>query len=222
MMTLVPKHWFSWDFVLSDSVGKPYGDIALSSWRERGSVRVDEQEYRVSREGLLGPFVLTSPNGELARAVKESAFKQKFTLSVEGRPYTLKRLSGWRREFGLFEGDTHLGSVAPEGWLTRRARVELPDDLPGWARAFVVWLTLLIVEARLRCRGCRRELIGVPPNKGMKLTKPERIEALQLIAGVMPHSVNARVVPVSGGSLFPSGSLKYRPGWCRFVAERSQ
>ena len=144
MMTLVPKHWFSWDFRLKDSVGMPWGEIGLSSWRERGSVTVGDQQYKVSRQGLLGPFVLGGPSGELARAVKESAFRQEFTLTVEGRAYTLKRLSAWRREFALCVGDTRLGSVAPEGWLNRRAQVSLPEDMPGWARAFVVWLTLLM------------------------------------------------------------------------------
>jgi hypothetical protein len=144
MMTLVPNHWFSWDFRLKDSVGMPWGEIALSSWRERGSVTVGDQQYKVSRQGLVGPFVLAGPSGELARAVKESAFRQQFTLTVEGRTCTLKRLSAFRREFALCVGDTRLGSVAPEGWLTRRAQVDLPEDMPGWARAFVVWLTLLM------------------------------------------------------------------------------
>jgi len=144
MMTLVPKHWFSWDFRLMDPEGMPWGEIGLSSWRERGSVTVGGQRYKVSRQGLVGPFVLAGPSDELARAVKESVFRQEFTLTLEGRAYTLKRLSAWRREFALCVGDTRLGSVAPESWLLRRARVDLPEEMPGWARAFVVWLTLLM------------------------------------------------------------------------------
>ena len=144
MMTLVPKRWFSWDFRLQDSVGMPWGEIGLSSWRERGSVTVGDQRYKVSRQGLLGPFVLNGPSGELARAVKESPFKQQFTVTAEGRTYTLKRSSWWRREFALCDGEIPLGSIAPESWLTRRAQVTLPEDVPGWARAFVVWLTLLM------------------------------------------------------------------------------
>ncbi len=144
MMTLVAKHWYSWDFSLKDAVGLSWGEISLSSWRERGSVTVGDQQYKVSRQGLFGPFVLSGPSDELARAVKASAFRQEFTLTVEGRTYTLKRLSAWRREFALCVGDSRIGSVAPEGWLTRSAQVNLPEDMPGWARAFVVWLTLLM------------------------------------------------------------------------------
>jgi hypothetical protein len=143
-MTLVPKHWCSWDFSLKDAFGLSWGEIGLSSWRERGSVTVGDQLYKVSRQGLVGPFVLRGPSDELARAVKASAFRQEFTLTVEGRAYTLKRLSAWRREFALCVGDSRVGSVAPESWLTRRAQVNLPEEMPGWARAFVVWLTLLM------------------------------------------------------------------------------
>ena len=61
MLKAVPKHWFSWDFRLDDAVAVPWGEVTLSSWRERG------------------------PNGELAKAVKVSAFKREFRLAVDGR-----------------------------------------------------------------------------------------------------------------------------------------
>jgi len=144
MLKLVPKHWFSWEFRLVDPVGMPWGEIALSSWRDRGSIAVGNQQYRVSRQGLLGPFVLEGPRGELAKAVKRSAFRQEFALAVEGREYTIKRLSAWRREVTLLNGDVRMGSVAPGSWFTRRADVMLPEDMPAWVRAFVVWLTLLM------------------------------------------------------------------------------
>jgi len=144
MLKVVPKHWFSWDFRLQDPVGMPWGEVGLSSWRERGSVTVGGQQYKVSRQGFVGPFVLEGPNGELAKAVKVSAFKREFTVGVEGHEYRLKQLSSWRREFGLFTADARVGAVTPESWLNRRAEVVLPDDMPGFARAFVVWLTLLM------------------------------------------------------------------------------
>ena len=143
-LKVVPRHWFSWDFTLEAPVGLRWGGVGLSSWRERGSVTVGGQQYKVSRQGFVGAFVLEGPDGELARAVKESAFKKEFTVAVEGREYTLKPLSSWRREFGLFTADARVGAVTPESWLNRRAEAVLPDDMPGFARAFVVWLTLLM------------------------------------------------------------------------------
>ncbi len=143
MLKVVPKGWFAWDFAVADAVGMPWGEIGLF-WRERGSVTVGGQQYRVSRQGFVGPFVLEGPGGELAQAVKVSPFKQEFALTAEGREYVLRKLFWWRREFGLFVRDTQVGTVAPEAWFTRRAAVNLPDDLPGSLRAFVVWLTLLM------------------------------------------------------------------------------
>jgi hypothetical protein len=143
-MTVVPRHWFSWNFRVMDSVGMPWAEIGLSSWRERGSVSVENRQYRVTREGLTGPFVLLGASGESARASKASVFKQEFTLAIGGRDYTLKKSSWWGREFALWDGATRVGSVVPAHWLSRRALVDLPEDLPAWARAFVVWLTLLM------------------------------------------------------------------------------
>jgi hypothetical protein len=144
MLKAIPKRWLSWDFAVEDAVGMPWGEVSLSFWRERGSVTAGGQQYRVSRQGFVGPFVLEGPDGELAHAVKVSPFKQEFTLSAERRDYVLRKLSWWSREFGLFSGDTQVGSLAPESWLSRRARVDLPEDMTGWLRAFVTWLTLLM------------------------------------------------------------------------------
>jgi hypothetical protein len=143
-LRLVPKHWFSWDFRLEDAVGMLWGEVGLSSWRERGSVTVGGERYRVSRHGVTGPFVLEGAQGELAKAVKVSAFRQAFTLTADGRDYTLKRRSWWRREFELFCRGASVGSVAPASWFACRGDAFLPDDIPPPVCAFVVWLTLLM------------------------------------------------------------------------------
>lgn len=142
--TITPNHWSSWDFTLGDSVGQPWGHVDLSSWRERGSVTVGGQAYTVARQGLAGPFVLTGPCGELARAVKSSALKHDFSLTIDERTYRLRRLSVWRRVFGLYIGETGAGSITSEGWWTRRGRANLPEGMAPYAQAFVVWLTLLM------------------------------------------------------------------------------
>jgi hypothetical protein len=143
-LTAIPAHWFSWDFRLHDEGGVPCGEVALSVWRERGAVTVDGHTYAVSREGLLGAFVVAGPNGESARAVKPSVLRQEFRLAVGGDEYTLSRVSWPQREFALKRAGTRVGSVTPVSWLSRRARAQLPDELPSWAGAFAVWLTLLM------------------------------------------------------------------------------
>jgi len=144
MLKVVPKSWLSWDFAVEDAVGMPWGEVGLSSWRERGSVSVGGQQFGVARQGLVGPFVLQGPAGPVAEASKPSAFKREFTLSFGGQECVLKQLSWWRREFGLLRGDVQVGSITPESWWSRRAEAMLPEDMPTEVRAFIVWLTLLM------------------------------------------------------------------------------
>jgi len=140
----VPKHWFSWDFWLEDAAGGRPGDVNLSWWRERGSLTAAGIEYRVSRRGLTGPFVLEAPGREMARAIKVSALRQDFTVSDGSADYTLKRISWWRREFGIFEGSRRIGRIAPSSWMTRRALVTLPETMPLSLQAYFVWLAVLM------------------------------------------------------------------------------
>jgi hypothetical protein len=53
-------------------------------------------------------------------------------------------MSAWRREFGVFSGTRRIGTIAPESCISRRAVVNLPETMPIWLRAFVVWLTALM------------------------------------------------------------------------------
>jgi hypothetical protein len=144
MLTVIPSHWFSWDFRLEDASGVPWGHAAVSAWRERGSVAVGDQQFRVSRDGLAGPFVVVGPNGESANAEKASMFKQEFRVHVGGEEYTLRRVSWWQREFALTRGGARVGTIAAVSWFSRRATAQLPDDMPAWACAFAVWLTVLM------------------------------------------------------------------------------
>ncbi|MFO0873142.1 MAG: hypothetical protein U0575_04115 [Phycisphaerales bacterium] len=141
-MRLVRRSWFSWDFAIEGPRGMPWGEVGLAFWGERGSITVPGERCRVSRQGLAGPFLLEGRSGELARAVKVSLFRQEFIVTAEGRDYTLRRLSWWRREFGLFSGDGQVGSVAPDSWFTQGGQADLPEEMPGWLRGFVIWLTL--------------------------------------------------------------------------------
>ena len=144
-LSAVPKHWFSWDFAIQDATRHPVAEVRLSSWRERGAVSVEGVEHRVSRHGVLrGAFVLEGGGSVLARAEKPSAFRREFQIEHDGKQYTLKARSIWRRERVLYDGDQEIGAVVPEGLFNRRARVELPDDLPLVLRLFVVWLTMLL------------------------------------------------------------------------------
>jgi hypothetical protein len=144
MLKAVPKTWFSWDFTIFEG-DRPVADIDISWWRERGRLVVRDESYAVYREGLLsGAFVLEAEGRVLARADKPSAFLRSFVVEHEGRSYTLRARSPFRRELVLLLGSEEVGSISPDGFFTRRATVSLPEALALPVRVFLVWLTLIL------------------------------------------------------------------------------
>lgn len=146
MLQAIPQSWLSWDFtVLQGEV--PIADIDVSRWREKGELTVAGATYRVYREGLLsGTFVLESAGGVLARA-KKTTFFRSFLVEHAGRQYTLRAKSAFRRQLVLLEGaegSREIGSISPAGLFTRRASVDLPEELPLAVRVFLIWLTIVL------------------------------------------------------------------------------
>jgi len=77
------------------------------------------------------------------RAVKPSALRSTFEISYGSNHYVLRTRSALRKDRVLYEEDALIGGVFSEGSLNRRARIDLPDDLPKLLTMFVVWLTPL-------------------------------------------------------------------------------
>lgn len=143
MLHLVPRHWYSWDYRVTDA-SRPVADIALSWWREKGAMTIDGATYQVSREAVMsGDFVLERAGSVLARAEKPSVFRRAFVIRHAGREYTLRPRALFRRAFILMDGSRQVGSIAPTGAFTRKAAADLPHDLPLPVRMFIVWLTVI-------------------------------------------------------------------------------
>ncbi len=155
MLIVRPAGWFSWDFEVYEEAGRLAGEVRLSAWRERGSVAIGGVEYRVTREGMLGAFVLEGPGGVAAQAEKPSAFSRAFALEYGGRQLTLKAAAVWSRRFVLGDAGATIGAVVPAGIFSRQARAELPEDNPPEVRLFVIWLSLMMW--RRETRAARRQ-----------------------------------------------------------------
>jgi len=144
MLKLVPKSWFSWDFVITDGVS-PIADIDVSWWREKGVLTVRGSTYDVYREGLVsGAFLLESSGSLLARAEKPSAFRRAFELEYGKKFYTLQAESAFRRKFVLTEGGREVGWLSPDGVFTRRATADLPEGIPLPVKVFIIWLVVIL------------------------------------------------------------------------------
>lgn len=143
-MTLLPRRWYSWDFRLV-SGDRTLAELDLSSWRERAVVTIGGHEHRVYREGMVsGDFVIERHGQVLARGTKPSAFTSRIVVTHDGRQYTLRKKSIWKRAFILLEGDREIGSLSPNSWLTRDATVSLPPDWPLAVKTFVTWLAIIL------------------------------------------------------------------------------
>ena len=144
VMRAVPKSWASWDFRVSEhEVEVAYIDVAW--FREAADVTVEGVPYRMARAGFAsGAFELRHGGETIARAEKPSAFRRTFDVRFDGRRYGLAPRSILGRTFELRRDGVTVGTIRRETWTSRKARVELPDELPLPVRVFVLWLVLLM------------------------------------------------------------------------------
>jgi hypothetical protein len=143
-VALVPKRWFSWDFSVT-SGGRTLATLDLSTWRERAEIRIGDVTHHVFREHVMGgDFVIEAGGRQLARATKPSAFRSTLVVHYDGRNYTLRKASMWRREFELTHGERRIGTITPETRWTRRATADLPPDWPLPITVFVIWLVIIL------------------------------------------------------------------------------
>jgi hypothetical protein len=144
MLQLEPKHWYSWDFTLSDG-GAPVAAIDFSNWRERGELTIQGQTYQVTKQGLMsGEFRLEWPGGTVATATRDGLAGRRFHITHGAHTYTIKRRKWWGRDMVLLDGDREVGWVVPAGAFTRRGSASLPEQVPLPVRVFMVWIALLV------------------------------------------------------------------------------
>jgi hypothetical protein len=135
----------------------------LSGWRETGTLTIDGVEHHVYREGRMsGDFVLERDGTVIVRAVKPSTFSSTLTVRYEGREYTLRKKSAWRRKFVVLAPLGEAGSAART--RSRIARACRDDDAKSARRSADRLASDAArvhhladghhVEARRRRRGC--------------------------------------------------------------------
>jgi hypothetical protein len=143
-MRIIPKAWYSWDFDVV-SGDRTLATLDLSCWREKADVLIEDVTHRVFRErAMSGDFVLERGDQVLARATKPSAFRNAFAVSYNGKTYSLRRPSAWRRAFVLLDEERQIGSVTPNSAWTWQATADLPRDWPMPIQAFVIWLVIIL------------------------------------------------------------------------------
>ncbi len=144
-LQVVPKSWAAWSYnVLQDGNGVAAIRNA-SMWKDKAVLEIGGTPYEVSREHLMsGQFLLQQNGATLAYAQKPGVFRNSIGLMYQGKQYTLKKESAFRRSFVLSDQGREVGSVRPAGLFTRKANVSLPEELPLPVQIFVIWLVLVL------------------------------------------------------------------------------
>lgn len=144
MLLAVPRNFLSWSFALRRD-GEPVAEIDMSWFRERANVSVGNKAYVFSRESiLLGTFALWQGDDVLAHAQKTNVFLRSFEVEIEGQVLTLRAVSAFRREFGLYRDGVQIGRIYPQSWLGRTSVIDLPDELSLPVQVFLFWLVIVL------------------------------------------------------------------------------
>ena len=143
-MEAIPTNIFSTNIRLQQQ-NQLLGEIDTSIWREKALLELEDGTYQLYREGQFsGDFVLEHSGKLVARASKPSVLLNRFEVELPNRRLVLRKLSLLNRRFGLFDGETQIGSIYPLGVFTRRSNIDLPGDWPLPIRVFLFWLAFLI------------------------------------------------------------------------------
>jgi hypothetical protein len=141
MLTAVPKTFYSFDYRILDEMKHPVAEILSSSLRRRGSLKIGDKVYEISREKFFGPYVFTgSDQSQAATIAKPRAFKDVLEISYEGRCYKLESISVWRRSYGLFYENRMVGSMIPR-WF-KRWDLDFQDEVPLLLRLIAMRMTM--------------------------------------------------------------------------------
>lgn len=144
MLTLVPEHWYSWDFrVLED--GREVARLDRAWARERGTFQLGPDTFEIARTSMLrGAFMLKRRTTVLARAEKPSVFRRAFDVRVGATPFRVESVSAFRREFRVLRVGMEIGTIRPVGAFRRTAVVDLPDTVALPVRLFLAFLVLVL------------------------------------------------------------------------------
>ncbi len=144
MLEAVPTNLFSTNFRLEQE-SQLVGELDPSLWRSKATLELEDGTYNLYRETALGGDYLLEHNGTIvSRASKLSVFRDKFAVQVGNKLVELRKLKWATRKFGLFDGDTQLGGIYPQGLFTKRASIDLPKEWPLANRVFMFWLAFLM------------------------------------------------------------------------------
>lgn len=109
------------------------------------------RRYRLRRTGVLRDHFTLEADGEgavVASATQRDPLRREFLVEVGPRRLTLCAESPLRSDYHLLDDQRVIGAIRPHAKLRHGVEADLPDNLPLEARAFLVWVVLLLWSRR--------------------------------------------------------------------------
>lgn len=144
MLTCIPKSIFSEGYRI---VGAANGEADLKyNWlTEQGTIQWADRELAVVKHGWMsGRWTLEEDGKVLVEAFKPSPFFRSFEIQSGDEHFTLNAQSAFTRCFELQQDGSRIGTIEPEGLLTRRTKIDCHDDVPEFSQMFCFWLVGLM------------------------------------------------------------------------------
>jgi hypothetical protein len=145
MLQARPKGRFSWNYTFFDG-DVPVAELEIPRFGSMGKLILEERVFEIGREGLLsGDFFLTEEGGEVVATARKRGFVlRSYEVKIGKASYVLAPGSWFTRKFELLKGSKVIGRVHPEGFWSRRAKVDLPPDMPQQIQAYLTWLVFIV------------------------------------------------------------------------------
>jgi hypothetical protein len=126
-------------------------EISFPAFGPSTAAPIGGQRYRLRRTGVLRDhFTLEadSDGAVVASATQRDPLRREFLVEVGPQRLTLCADSPLRSDYHLLDDQRRIGEIRPHATLRRGAEADLPDSLPLEARAFLMWVVLLLWSGR--------------------------------------------------------------------------
>jgi len=137
-----PTGWVSLNARIT-SDGADLTELRISAWKNRGSFRLDGQDFAIEPKGFwLHNAVLRRGGTVIARAEKPALMRRRWVISSAGHRLELESRSWTGGEYVLFMGNKEVGGITRKGMTGRRISLTFPDEVPAVLQVFLTYIVM--------------------------------------------------------------------------------
>jgi hypothetical protein len=139
-----PRSWFSRHIDLRCN-GRSLGSMELSFLCDQGSATVEGVRFELEHPTFFGrDYTMRRGDQVIAAARADRWLRASYPFDYAGQSYRIARRAFWSHTLDLRDAPGEiLGSIIPDGLLSRSATAYLPETLPLELRVFAIWIALV-------------------------------------------------------------------------------